>query len=83
MKSLSDLLKSHKIPGVKEAEIRRACAAGITKALGIPVTVKQVRFNDGVLTLKVPPVVKSALTLRFEEAKREIEREGVTITKIQ
>ena len=83
MKSLSDLLKTHRIPGVKEAEIRRACAEALSNVLGTPITPKQVRYSDGVISLVVPPVVKSALSLRMEEAKQTLLREGITLKEIR
>ena len=83
MKSLSDLLKTHRIPGVKEAEVRRACAEALTRVLGVPVTSKQVQYREGCVSLSVPPVMKSALLLKFEEAKTLLGREGITLREIR
>ncbi|HYE22913.1 MAG TPA: hypothetical protein VEA92_00480 [Candidatus Paceibacterota bacterium] len=83
MKSLSELLKTHRIPGVKEAEVRRACAEALTRVLGVPITSKQVRYTDGAISLAVPPVMKSALVIKFEEAKTLLEREGITLREIR
>jgi len=83
MKSLSDLLKSHKVPGIREAEVRRACAEVLTRVLGVTVLPKQVRYTDGTLYLTVQPLLKSALTLKFDEAKEMLQREGITVTAIR
>ena len=83
MKSLSDLLKNHKVPGIKEAEVRRACAAILSRVSGVPIQPKQVRYNDGSLYLKVPPILKSALVIKFAEAQVLLAEEGVTIREIR
>lgn len=83
MKSLSELLKTHRIPGVKEAEVRRACAEALSRVLGVPISSKQVRYTDGSVSLSVPPVMKSALHLRFAEAKELLAEEGITLRDIR
>lgn len=83
MKSISELLKTHRIPGVKEAEIRRACAEALSRVLGVPIHAKQVRYTDGAISLSVPPVMKSALVIKFEEAKTLLGREGITLREIR
>jgi len=83
MKSLSELLKTHRIPGVREAEIRRTCADALSRVSGVSVLPKQVRYTDGNIYLKVAPIVKSALTLKFEEAKEVLYKEGITVTAIR
>lgn len=83
MKSLSDLLKNHKVPGIREAETRRICAEVLSKVTGVTILPKQVRYTDGNISLKVAPVIKSALTIKFAEAKVAIEAEGVKLTAIR
>lgn len=83
MKSISDLLKFHKVPGIKEAERRRLCAQVLSEVLGVAILPKQVRYTDGSLSLQVAPVIKSALTLKFEEVRATLAVEGVTITEIR
>jgi hypothetical protein len=83
MKSLSDLLKSHKVPGIKEAEIRRTCAAALTRVSGVAILPKHVRYEDGSLYLKVAPILKSALVIKFSEAQVLLAQEGVTVREIR
>ena len=83
MKTLAELLRNHPVPGIKEAEIRRACAEVITRVTGVTVGPKQISFTDGSLSLSVPPVLKSALVLKFSEAQEALQKEGVTLREIR
>ena len=83
MKSLSDLLKNHPVPGIREAETRRICAEALSKVTGVTILPKQIKYTDGNLSLKVAPIVKSALTIKFEEAKTELEKGGVKLVMIR
>jgi len=83
MKSLGDLLKFHKVPGVEEAEVRKVIAAALTRVLGVPVSVKHIRYSDGVASLQIPPVLKSALVIKFSEVQALLEGEGITLREIR
>lgn len=83
MKSLSDLLKNHPVPGIREAETRRICAEALSRITGVTILPKQIRYSDGNISLKVAPIVKSALTIKFAEAKVAIEAEGVKLVEIR
>ncbi len=83
MKLLSDLLKNHPIPGIREAEKRRVCAETLSRVTGVTILPKQIRYSDFVISLSVPPILKSAIQLKFEEAKNELEREGIEVTAIR
>lgn len=83
MKSLTDLLKNHPIPGIREAEIRRTCAEVVKKAVGVVVEPKHIKMSDGVLSLAVPPLLKSALILKFSEVQEGLLKEGITLTEIR
>lgn len=67
MKSLADLLLNHKVPGVRDAQIRHAIAEELSTMLNIPITPKQVKYKDADLVLAVPPVVKSMIKLKTQE----------------
>ena len=83
MKSLGDLLKLRKIPGVREAEVRQICAAALSRVSGVMVQPKQVRYNDGAVFLSVAPVLKSALVMKFEETQHLLSQEGITLREIR
>ncbi len=83
MKSLTDLLKNHPIPGIREAEIRRTCAETVKQATGIEVEPKHIKISDGVLSLSVPPLVKSALVLKFSEVQERLLQQGITVQEIR
>lgn len=83
MKTLADLLKNHPVPGIKEAEVRRACAETLSRVTGVSITPKQVSFVDGKLSLSVPPVVKSALVLKFALAQEALQKKGITLREIR
>jgi hypothetical protein len=83
MKSLADLLLNHKVPGVRDAQIRHAIAEEVSGLLGISITPKQVKFKEGDLVLAVPPVVKSAIKLRSEEIIQALKGRGIRINSIK
>jgi hypothetical protein len=83
MKSLADLLLNHKVPGVRDAQIRHAIAEELSEILKIPITPKQIKYKDSDLVLAVPPIVKSVLILKKEEILQKLNERGIRITTIK
>ncbi|MDB5237067.1 MAG: hypothetical protein JWL88_169 [Parcubacteria group bacterium] len=83
MKSLADLLLKHKVPGVRDAQIRHAIAEELTGLLRVPITPKQVHYKDADLVLAVPPVVKSMIKLKTTEITELLSRRNVRIATIK
>jgi hypothetical protein len=78
-KSLRDLISRLPIPGLKESTDRHIIADILTKTLKIPIKSNQIIFKDGVLTVAVPPVVKSAIQIKQQVLKEAIYKEGIEI----
>ncbi len=83
MKSILELLANHRIPGIQLSEKRRACADTIKALMGVPVSPSKLKFHEGVLSLSVPPVLKSAIFLKQEELKGLLLAQGITLTEIR
>ena len=83
MKAIADLLLAHTIPGVRLSEIRSTCAEAVSRTIGIPVARKQITYDEGRLSIAVPPVVKSALVLKQEELKQTLRACGISVTEIR
>lgn len=83
MKSLADLLLNHKVPGVRDAQIRHAIAEEVSTLLQIPIQPNQVHYKDADLTLKVPPVVKSAVKLNTEKIIAALASRDIRIATIK
>ncbi len=83
MLSLADLLKNHPVPGIKEAAIREDCVDILTKALGVSISVRKIKYESGVLTLSVPPVVKSAALLKQAELATLFLERGLALKEIR
>lgn len=77
-KSLKDLLSRLPIPGLKESADRHLIAEEITDLLTVPVKANQIQFRDGVLTVSMPPVVKSALHMKQGELFKRLETKGIS-----
>lgn len=83
MKSLADLLLNHKVPGVRDAQIRHAIAEEVSTLLQIPIEPKQVKFKDGDLVLAVPPIVKSVIKLKTEEIVQILSARNIRVNSIK
>jgi hypothetical protein len=83
MKSLADLLLNHKVPGVRDAQIRHAIAEELTALLQIPIEPKQVHYKDADLIFSVPPVVKSAILLNKEKIITKLAERDIRIATIK
>lgn len=83
MKTIAELLKNHPIPGIREAEVRRTCALALAKVLSIEVAPKHIHLKDGVLTVSLPPIVRSAVLVRAENVKTLLSEEGITVSTIR
>lgn len=83
MKSLADLLLNHKVPGVRDAQIRHSIAEELSSMFNIPILPKQVRYKDADLVLAVPPVVKSMIRLRSTEIVEKLKERDIPIATIK
>lgn len=81
--SLKDLLSRLPIPGLKESTDRHLIAEEITNLLTIPVKANQINIKDDILTVSVPPVVKSALHLKQTELFRRLSEKGISPKTLQ
>lgn len=63
MKSLSEILLRHPIPGLRQSERGRVCAEVIQNALTIPIKAEQIVYKNNILTFKVPSVMRSEILL--------------------
>jgi len=82
-KSLKDLISRLPIPGLKESGDRHIIAEILTNTLSIPITPKQISFKDGIVTVSVPPVVKSAIKIREIQLIESLQKEEIVVQKIQ
>lgn len=82
-KSLKDLISRLPIPGLKESTDRHTIAEKLTSILRIPIKPSQVTFKDGIITVSVPPVVRSALHLKQEEIQNSLAKEGINATTVR
>lgn len=83
MLSITDLLKRHPVPGLKQAAIRGECAEALSNTLGLTVSPKSVKYDAGVLTLSLAPVAKSAALVKQVELKEALEKKGLSLTEIR
>jgi len=83
MKSLADLLLNHKVPGVRDAQIREAIVEEMKNNLKISIKTKQVHYDKGDVILNVPPVVKSALKLQKENIVLALAARGIRVNSIK
>ena len=79
MRSLSELLLTYHIPGVRASEIRRICAEEIAAVTGYQPTSKQLSYKNESMFLSIPPIVKSALVLKQKELATRLMSRGVTL----
>jgi hypothetical protein len=83
MLALKDLIARLPVPGLKESYERQQIAKCVENACGVPVTTRAVTVKDGILTLRVPPVFKSALHARKQGIISALALEQITITDIR
>jgi hypothetical protein len=82
-KSLKDLIERLPIPGLKESADRHIIAEAITTILSIPIAPKKVAFKDGIITLAVPPVVKSAILINQQCIRESLAEKGIEIQQFR
>lgn len=82
-KSLKDLLSRLPVPGLKESNDRHTIAELLTKEFSVPIQPKQIMLKDRILTVSVPPVVKSALQVRAQKLKDELLKEDIRVDSIR
>ncbi|MBU0749896.1 hypothetical protein KKH15_00040 [Patescibacteria group bacterium] len=83
MFSIQDLLKRHAIPGLRLSENRRVCAEILTSVTGVAISPKSIQISEGVLSLSIPPVLKSALLLKQTEIIASLQAEGISVTALR
>lgn len=82
-KSLKDLLARLPIPGLKESAERHEIARLLSDELGIPVAPGKIVFKDGIITVSVPPVMKSALQMRSAQLLEKLRAQGIKATSFR
>lgn len=82
-KSLRDLISRLPIPGLKESNDRHTIAQTITHLLNVPIKPNQISLKEGIITVSVPPVVKSALQVKQEELFKILDTEGITVRAVR
>lgn len=82
-RSLTDLIARLPIPGLKESNNRHIIAKLLSEKLGIPVKPSQINLKDEILTVSVPPVVKSVIQMKQVELREVIEREGIKVNNFK
>lgn len=82
-KSLKDLLSRLPIPGLKESADRHSAADILSKTLHIPIQARQIALKDGILTVSVPPVVKSAMQVKQAQIQDLLQKEGIIVTQLR
>jgi len=83
MRSLSELLLNHPIPGLRESERRRLCAEAVSEILGLPVKASQVKYEEQILSLSIAPVMKSELLLRQASLIELFTARGVKVKELR
>lgn len=78
-RSLRDLIARLPIPGLQESTNRHVIADVLTKTLNIPIKPKQINCKDGVITVSVPPIVKSAIQLKQTQLLDLLSKEGISV----
>lgn len=82
-KSLKDLLSRLPVPGLKESADRHLAAEVLSKTLTLPIKPHQITLKDGIITVSVPPVVKSAIQIHQSKLKEQLEQEGINISSFR
>lgn len=83
MFSIQDLLTRHPIPGLKQSENRRECAELLSQVVGVPISPKAIQISEGVLSVGVPPILKSALILKQEAIIAGLKARRIEIQSIR
>jgi hypothetical protein len=83
MRSLSELLLNHAIPGLRQSERRRLCAEAVSEIVGLPVKASQVKYEDEVLSLSLSPVLKSEILLRQTALIELFNSRGVRVRELR
>ncbi len=83
MKTLGDLLLNYKVPGVREAQIRKICVEEICSILGCELSLVKVQYKNEELKLAVSPLIKSQLLMRQGELLERIRARDVQVRSIR
>jgi hypothetical protein len=83
MKTLGDLLLNYKVPGVRDAQIRKICAEEVCALTGCELAPTQVQYKNEKLTLNVAPVLKSQILMRQAELFERIRARDVVIRSLR
>jgi len=83
MDKLSELLARLPIPGLKESNDRHTIARLLSELIKIPIKANQIVFKDNILTVSVPPVVKSVLHIKQMEITELLSKEGLKVLQVR
>jgi hypothetical protein len=83
MHLIADLLRNHKIPGVKLSEARHTAASAAGALIKHPIQVKDVRYKGTTVFFSIPSVLKSELLMREADFKQMLALAGITVESVK
>lgn len=83
MFALKDVIARLPVPGLKESYERQQVAKCLHSAFGVEVAARSITLKDGILTLQVPPVFKSAVSARKQGIIDALAGERISIHEIR
>jgi len=82
-RSLKDLISRLPIPGLKESANRHIIADALSHILSIPIKPSQIIFKDEIVTVSVPPIVKSMLKIKQMQIIENLQKEGIQVNSVR
>lgn len=83
MLAIKDLIARLPVPGLKESYDRQQIARCVEAVCGVPLATRSITLKDGILTLRVPPVFKSAVHARKQGIISELAKEEIAVSDIR
>lgn len=82
-KSLRDLIARLPIPGLKESTDRHTIAKVLSDELRIPIKPTQIKVKESIVTVSVPPVVKSVFQIKQNILIESLKKEDIVVKLVR
>ncbi len=82
MKQIKDILQNNKKTYIQTTTIQTICSDVISHILHITITPSKIQYKNSTITISAPPVIKTEIYIQQKKILKEINKQGITLTKI-
>ena len=83
MKQIKDILQDKKKTYIQTSKIQSTCAHIISQIIDVSIPPSKIQYKNNHLAISASPTIKTEIYIQKGRILKEINKQGITLTKIQ